>query len=276
MNRTVLWGLSLTTLLMLFACSGSDENSQPQNRKWLFTLDGQSAHAGDTIHLLHRGSVETIKWQDENDPINPESSSSNQYKTNMEIYSGSVIYYKDTWNSFSFGSVPGFNKLVLHDYSSEPIKDYDIYVDIAPIELKGKIDFRGTLAGYYDNVYYNDKYIEGPFLMIYIDEELRKLFITREQRIDKDGMPFTQDVADRYFTIKAFGSNRETCYPSLEDRGWSTVWNKKNESDGECYYGKVNYSSVNYWFLKFDYGDYSYEVRKYKGSNSCLWNGEWE
>ena len=86
-----------------------------------------------------------------------------------------------------------------------------------------------------------------------------------------------RDVAINYFKIKAFGSNRETCYPSDEDWGWFIEFNyETNISDGESFYGKVNYSNVDYWFLQFDYGDYSYEVRKYKGSDSCLWNGEWE
>ncbi|WP_028911112.1 hypothetical protein [Prevotella sp. MA2016] len=280
MKTIRLFGLIMLTALVFSSCSKSDDDRQPKNRKWVFTLDGKSAHAGDTIHVLHTDFAKTIKWQDENDPINPDNPDSNQYDTYMEIYSGGATYIQDSWFLLSFFSYPSLSRFILHDYSSEPSRDYDIYVDVQPIDLVGKIDIKGTIPGYYDNVYHNNKYIEGPFLIFYIDEELRKIFITNEPAgTSISGTSMVHDVAKSFFRIKAFGSNRETCYPSYSDWGWftemKTVGNH-GESNGECFYGKITTSNVNYWFVKFDYGDYSYEVRKYKNSNTCLWNGEWD
>ena len=197
----------------------------------------------------------------------------------MEIVSCGAIYDQVTLalNGFCFFSYPCLNKFILHDYSSEPSRDYDIYVDVQPIDLVGKIDIKGTILGYYDSE--NGKDI-APFLIFYIDEELRKNFIGRERiGTSQDGLPLMHDVAASYFKIIAFGSNRETCYPSSNDWGWFTEYKKVSNystSNGECFYGKITTSDVNYYFFKFDYGNYSYEVRKYMNSDTCLWNGEWE
>ena len=159
MKTIRLFGLIMLTALVFSSCSKSDDDRQPKNRKWVFTLDGKSAHAGDTIHVLHTDFAKTIKWQDENDPINPDNPDSNQYDTYMEIYSGGATYIQDSWFLLSFFSYPSLSRFILHDYSSEPSRDYDIYVDVQPIDLVGKIDIKGTIPGYYDNVYHNNKYI---------------------------------------------------------------------------------------------------------------------
>lgn len=279
MNRIVLWGFSLTALILLFACSGSDgsdENGKPNNRKWLFTLDGQSVHAGDTIHIVHTGFSKTISWQDENDPINDEGPITSHYDTYMEIYSGSATLDKSSWCTLSFFSSPTLIKFVLHDYTTEPSKDYEIYVDVQPIDLIGKIDIRGVNRGFYDSE--KGKEVEGTFLLLYINEELRKTFITQEKLV-QNGTALMHNVARSFFEIKAFGSNKETCYPSYKDMGWFEETKRvgnNGEPNGACFYGKITTNDVKYWFLKFDYGDYSYEVRKYKDSDNCLWNGEWD
>jgi hypothetical protein len=277
----ILRGICLTSLLIFLACGGSDngdDNRQPVERKWVFTLEGQTARPGDTIHIEHSSYRSTITWEDEN-----ASNNSNQSQYNTSMYDlGRVEYDRSTSDSYTFISCPSFNQFILSDRSFEPIKEYVVYVDITPKELKGKFDFTGITSGYYDNIYYNNKYIEGPFLQIYINEELRPLFITKKEvGISKDGTTVTQDAARDFFKIKAFGSDRETCYPSSKDWGWYTEYKPIENSnaqkpDGATFYGKVNYSNVDYWFLQFEYGDYSYEVRKYKGSDNCLWNGEWE
>jgi hypothetical protein len=265
-------------VLLLLACGGSDDsndNSQPVSRNWIFTINGQSAHPGDTIHITHEGVNINIEWQD---PDNPIKSNEPTY-TSLEVVSGNVYYTREEWNWWSFASGPGLVKFILHDYGTQPHKEYVVYVDIKPMDLKERIDIRGTIPGHYelDNT---NKYITGPFLELYIDEGLRRAFMTTEEiGISKNGMPLIHDVTKPFLKIKSFGSNKETCYPSNEDYGWYTEFKwagNYQTSDGESFYGKVTYDNVDYWFFQFDYGDYSYEVRKYKGADNCLWNGEWE
>ncbi len=249
---------------MIFACGGSDDsddNSQsvkPVSRNWVFTINGQSAHPGDTIQIPHTGSDITIKWQDPDNPIK----FGEPTNTSLEVASGNVFYTDEHWNWWWFASGPGIVKFVLHDYGTQSPQRYAVYVDITPMNLKGRMDIKSGLGLYYH-----------PFLQLWLDNELSKIFIT-EKTVIKDGRAWS--VARPYFKITAFGSDRETYSPN-NDSGWIKLYNQDLSYIGTFFEGKVtSYNSVDYWFFQFDYGDYSYEIRKYKGSNNCLWNGEWE
>jgi len=269
-----LFSLLFLALVVLSACNKSDDNDNNSTKKskWVFNFAGQSVQPGDTIRVIHQSSNYSITWNDENGITIPDG-----HNTFIQICSGAVTYQRYTNNSLIFNAGPSLCKFVFEDYGNLQNRFDTIYIQIEPIDLIGKIDITGTTDGYYEN----NKYIQGPFLEFYLNEDLRRMFMTeKEIGINSvSGVPIMADVPKDYFKITSFGNERETCYPSSKDWGWFTefkwVNNTSQTSNGETFYGKINSAYADYWFFKFNYGDYSHEIRKYKDSKECLWDGEW-
>ena len=152
---------------------------------------------------------------------------------------------------------PGIGKLTAHDYTAN--QKYYIDIVVKAIDVKNNITiYQKENDGWYDE---NRNFHDGPFLRIKTTDVFSKFGVNGRLK------------------IVSFGSDSKEFKPSKEDFGWSTDLKSNGDGsysyNGDFYMGKVNTTRVNYWFYKFVYGSTLHEVRKYNGSDKCLWNGEW-
>ncbi len=253
------------TLICLSACSsgGDDEKVEPPvNWNPHFMIDGNVSNellSGETCNFTDDLNDHSIRiFPDDN--LNKEKQSEfMRHEFNFTAEGSIEITSKDSHSVLVNFKGPGTGKLIVYDYTAN-IRYY-INVVVEKVDVKNNITiYQKANDGWYDN---NGRFHDGPFLRIKTTDTL--------SHFGKKGR----------LEILSFGSDKKEFEPSKEDFGWSTELKSNGNGsyryDGDLYMGKVNTTSknVNYWFYKFVYGSTLYEVRKYNGSDKCLWNGEW-
>lgn len=261
--RLIGMGLFAVLVCVNFAsCGGSDDENAESSVNWnpYFWFDGNSSkyvqsgaeyHYTDDLreHDIRISADKNIEADKRTEFLRHDIYFDTEGPINIirEIPNGVLIKFER----------PGTGKLIAHDYTAN--QKYYIDIVVKAIDVKNNITiYQKENDGWYDE---NRNFHDGPFLRIKTTDAFSKFGVNGRLK------------------IVSFGSDSKEFKPSKEDFGWSTDLKSNGDGsysyNGDFYMGKVNTTRVNYWFYKFVYGSTLHEVRKYNGSDKCLWNGEW-
>ena len=235
---------SIFMFVHITACSDKDESineleGKPKVGKLVFILEGKTASAGDTIHVVDKIGEFTLSWKREDGSVT-------DYDYAVSLYSeDGPIYIENSHNGYKKISwdYPGIGSIKVQDPYTDEFFNFYIVVD----ELNYKEQFKITYADQLVDL--NGITHKGPFL----------------------GLKTDKNIGSSRITVVSFGCD-DHIYKS--NGSWSTFV----DCDlyyGEM---SIKYiiGEPNYYFYIFKYGDKTHEVRLYKDGRGYLWDGEWE